>query len=497
MIRRLRALIQHIRERARQENQRLDALVQQRTHELDRRNSDLRLVLDNVEQGLLTVDRNAVVSGERSLAIEAWLGAVASGDSLPALLERASPGKGEAFEVAWSQVSEGVMPARVSLEQLPRRLTVNARHLALDYKPLGDSENFERLLLVISDVTAEVERDRGEQEERDTLSASSRLFQDRAGALEFFTESQALLDRMREASDPIEFRRHLHTLKGNAALFGLSSLAALCHVAESELESSPNRGDQLPIIASHFQRVMTKLRGLLGGSKQRVLEVAESEYLALLAALHSNLDRETLRRMLHAWRLEPLRLRLGRCADQLTSLATRLGKGPVHVNVTVDNLYLAPEELSEFWSAFVHVVRNAVDHGLEFPDERRLRGKPGPARFELTAAIRQDRLLVELEDTGPGIDWRALRAHAASRGVPLRDDFDLEAALFADGISTRESPTELSGRGVGLSAVKAACERRHGTVRVETTLGVGTKFGFSWPLSELTSLVHIELGAQT
>lgn len=492
MMRRLRGLIQHIRERAREENRRLDNLVRQRTSELDRRNSDLQLVLDNIDQGLLTIDRDAQILGERSRATESWMGVIATGDALPTLFDRMSPGKGASFTLAWSQLKEGLMPAEVSLGQLPQRIVLGEQHISVDYKPFGSPENFERMLLVMSDVTAEVERDRNEREERDLLGVSTRLFQDRSGTLEFFAETRALLDHMALAVNLDESRRYLHTLKGNAGVFGLSNLAALCHQAESELESSPNVADQHARIERYWQRMIGKLEGLIGAPQGTSVRVEESDYLALLAALHANVDRSTLQRMLQAWRLEPLRSRLWRAAEQLSSLALRVDKGPVHVSVTAANVYLASDELSEFWAAFVHVVRNAVDHGLESPSERKRLGKGEVGRFDLRAGIERDQLFVELEDNGPGIDWAALRSRLRDSGL---DEYDSspQTAIFADGITTIDDATELSGRGVGLGAVKSACERRHGTASVESSLGLGTTFRFCWPRSELKSLVHIEL----
>jgi two-component system, chemotaxis family, sensor kinase CheA len=103
---------------------------------------------------------------------------------------------------------------------------------------------------------------------------------------------------------------------------------------------------------------------------------------------------------------------------------------------------------------------------------------------------------VELSDRGPGIDWESIRARATEFGIPHSTQADLEEALFADGVSARSDVTEISGRGIGLSAVRAACRKRRGTVHVTTRRGKGTSFRFSFPVSQFQSLVQLEAGAR-
>jgi two-component system chemotaxis sensor kinase CheA len=389
------------------------------------------------------------------------------------------------------------LPAAVCLDQMPQQLTVGARHLRFDYKPIGAEDNFEKLVVVVSDATAVVERARAQQEEQDILELSSRLIRDRKGSLEFFRETQDLIERIiGNGSDLVLLKRDLHTLKGNTAVFGLATVSTLCHEAETQLADGASRVD-CSRITSQWETTCWKLRHLLSDRIRNGIEVDQTEYACVLEALRSGVDRERVARMVAAWRLEPLRARLERAGEQLLATASRLGKGTVEVAVESPRIYLGHDDLSEFWSAFTHVVRNAAAHGLEPAEERARRGKSSVARFVLRAGVARQRLFIEVEDTGPGIDWDALRARASERGLPCATEADLKNALFADGVSTARAITESSGRGVGLSAVRSACERHHGTVDVTSTRGEGTKFRFSWPRERLENLVEFELGAAT
>ncbi len=497
MVRRLRELIDHIHRTAREENARLEHLVGERTGQLDRKNADLQLVLDNVDQGFVTIDRAGNVVGERSRIIAAWFGSISVGDSLWACLERSNPGCGFPFEAAWSQLIDGVMPASVCLAQMPAECAFFGRHLRFEYKPLGSEETFEKLLVVISDATAVVERNRTEQQKRDMINLSIRLLNDRAGFLEFAAETDLLLKRIvLNTTDLASRKRDLHTLKGNSAIFGLSGLSALCHDVESELEAGAETV-QSASVAEEWERIRRRTQQLLGERVSTDLAVDKREYQAVVDAVRARRDHAALEKLLTAWSLEPVRVRLERAAEQLSSAAERAGKGTPTVAVEATSIYLAREELSEFWSVFAHVVRNGVSHGLEHPEERAERSTVAKHDFELRAGIQNGSLFVELEDHGPGIDWETIRLRARQLCLPADTQPDLIAAIFADGISTNSEVSEWSGRGVGLSAVRDACLRQRGKIDVDTVRGAGTKFRFSWPTTQFESLVEFNAGAST
>jgi two-component system chemotaxis sensor kinase CheA len=165
-------------------------------------------------------------------------------------------------------------------------------------------------------------------------------------------------------------------------------------------------------------------------------------------------------------------------------LAARLGKGTIDVAVEVDDgMRLPGERWARFWTAFVHAIRNAIDHGLETSDERRAAGKVGLARLTLRAGRRGDELAIEIEDNGRGVNWTKVAERARTCELPCATDADLVNALFHDGLSTRDTATEVSGRGVGLSALRQACVSTGGRVTITSRPGVGTTLGFRWPIA--------------
>ncbi len=162
---------------------------------------------------------------------------------------------------------------------------------------------------------------------------------------------------------------------------------------------------------------------------------------------------------------------------------------------TVDKAVV--DELSD---ALIHLVRNAVDHGIESPEEREAAGKPRTAR--LTLAARQVSNLVEIAvvDDGRGIDAEKVRRKARQRGIPVDglDDRAVLGLVFLPEFSTKDEVTMLSGRGVGLDVVKSSVERFGGSVSIQTLPGRGTEFRLSFPLTlALGHCLIVEVGRGT
>jgi len=146
-----------------------------------------------------------------------------------------------------------------------------------------------------------------------------------------------------------------------------------------------------------------------------------------------------------------------------------------------------------------HLVRNAVDHGAETPEERRAVGKSPHLRLTVAAAVRGAQVEVVVADDGRGINLDALRAQVRKKGLPEpADAHELAQAIFLQGFSTTKFITDVSGRGVGLDVVKSRVEALHGDVELSFTPGSGTRFTLSVPLT-LTTLrvLLVAAGGQT
>jgi HPt (histidine-containing phosphotransfer) domain-containing protein/HAMP domain-containing protein len=464
--------------------------IKVREARINARNRDVRLVLDNVGQGFITLDIDGVMSEERSRVIDAWFGPVAGVMPFWEYLGQVDAELSASFEVGWSAVREDFIPLDLALDQLPSLAHKDGKVFELAYRPIMEGEKLDKTVVVITDVTARLMRERAEREQREMMSLYRHAHSDPAALDQFFVEVSALVDAVVgwRDGDLSVLLRHIHTVKGNCALFGIESVSELCHELETWISDAreailPSSKESLRSQWAHVTRMREQL-GVGGASSSRV-EIDRGEYAAFVAELRGHAPARLIDRML-TWPFEPVAQRLILLEKQVCSLAERLGKAPVDVIREPTDLRLPPRQWASFWSAFAHVVRNTVDHGVETADERAAAGKPARARVEL--GVKRDRqgVVVTIADDGHGIDWEAVASRARERGLPHGTRAELEMALFADGISTRAGATMTSGRGVGLGAILDVVVDLGGTIEIQTAPGKGTAFRFLLPESMLS-----------
>ena len=176
---------------------------------------------------------------------------------------------------------------------------------------------------------------------------------------------------------------------------------------------------------------------------------------------------------------------------QSKSIRLLTGGGEIEIDKTVADVLTDP---------LIHLVRNACDHGIESPEVRTAAGKSAEGTVVISAAQDGGRLTISVVDDGRGVDLSALRSAAEAAGHPVADDDGaaVRRLAFLPGLSTRSDVSEISGRGVGLDAVKAAVERLGGTVSLTSTPGKGTEVVLSIPTTlGIDAVLLVEAEGQT
>ena len=187
-------------------------------------------------------------------------------------------------------------------------------------------------------------------------------------------------------------------------------------------------------------------------------------------------------------RMLPIETVFNRFPRVVRDIATRLDK-EVQLVIEGKETELDRSVLEEVGDPLGHLVRNALDHGVETPAERRALGKPLPATVRLTARHADGRILITVEDDGKGMDPAALRRSVVDKGMMTRDqaeatsDAEMLRVIFMPGFSTAKVVTEVSGRGVGMDVVRNNIERLGGWVDVSSVPGQGTRVSLSLPLT--------------
>lgn len=184
--------------------------------------------------------------------------------------------------------------------------------------------------------------------------------------------------------------------------------------------------------------------------------------------------------------IKPLFLKLQRVVKELSA---KLGK-PVEIVTGGEETELDRNLIEQVSDPLMHLIRNAIDHGVETPEDRKVTGKPERATIRLVARQSRERILLEVSDDGRGIDRDRVLKRAIERSlVPDAEtgnemsDAQVYELLFMPGFSTAETVTDISGRGVGLDVVRSNIEKIKGSVGIESEKGKGTTFRISIPLT--------------
>lgn len=257
--------------------------------------------------------------------------------------------------------------------------------------------------------------------------------------------------------------------------------------AEPKAESKADAGATIRVPAGRLDALMDSV-GELVIVEARLTELARQSRDAALIATAEQITRLAagLRDATMTMRMVPMRSLVGRFRRLVMDLSDHLAK-PVDFAVLGEDTELDKTVIEKLADPLVHILRNAIDHGMETPAERAAAGKPREGRIELSAEHAGTEVLIRVRDDGRGMDPARIRAKAVAQGLIAPDAQLTEAQIYAlvlePGFSTAEKVTELSGRGVGMDVVRRTIESLRGTLQIDSRLGQGTSVTLRLPLT--------------
>ncbi len=462
-------------------NEGLEGLVAERSAALVARERSMRLVLDAMSEGLISADLAGSIAGECSKAALAWFGAPAAATPLWSYLFPEDERLKLTFEMGYTQMTADMLPFEVCADCMPKRFEKDGKSFALDYRQVFEDGRFARVLVVVRDITHELETEARERDAREQHRLWAHLLEDKQGFLLFVRDSERILSELEAAPTLEQAQKLLHTLKGNTGVYGMESVARRCHELEDALAERGERPTpaEVSALSDFWRNRLARIADVL--TAEGGVELKEEDFVELVHGLRQRRDYAELIELVQSFKWTPASVVLRRLAAQAQGVAERLGKR-VEVKLEDNGLRVMPGALEDFWSSLVHVVRNAVDHGIETEEERLTAGKSAAGQLLFrTSELPGGGFRLELADDGRGIDFEQLRAACERQGLPAKTRADLIAGMFQSGITTRDEATDLSGRGVGLGAVASACRAAGGRVEVESTEREGTRFFFAFP----------------
>ena len=487
-----RALEQKIQERDGEivERKKAEAALQTAHDELElrviERTKELRAILDNVVFGFLVVDRNLIVqegftqSCRRLLEVDQIAGWNLC--DLLRLGENDRPG----YELGIEQIYEDILTEEMNVTQLRQRFVLTSgRVLRVEPRVVRNDQGQVALVLMTISDTTQLEQ---AQRENENNRALLNILRQKPSFESFLEETREQLRSAQGApSDIVLVRRVAHTIKGNASLYGLAAITKLIH----DIEEQPSiEGQHLDEIARAFRDFLESHAPVLGINFDRAAGrsfVLNEDQLARLRAIKAQLEGaagEEVGQVIRQIEAVPAGELLGPIDQLVASLASRFGKA-VALEVRGAGVRLDRTRMTTLFQILPHLIRNAIDHGIEPEHARGDKAARASLRIEVRETASAYQLVVE--DDGRGIDGEAVAAAAIAKGVvsaaevATLGDAEKVYLIFRDSVSTAEEITDVSGRGIGMSAVEAEVTRLGGRLQLETQRGRGTRVEMTIP----------------
>ena len=505
----------------------LEVRVEERTAELSRKTKDINAMLHSMHLGVLTVVRGNLIHPEYSNHLRTLFSIddLAGKELLPTLFGQSSLGVDAKDQIATALdaiLGEDPMMFDMNNHVLAREMRITSRDgvqriLQMDWNPiLNDAGSVEKVLLIIQDITDLRALEASSAQQRDELLILSKLTKTSPGKFNDFVESASrfIAENRRLLGDaqnvgpdtlPALFR-NMHTVKGNARTLGFIHITDVAHCAEQTYDRLRKDSDaewSVEAMLSELNAVELSVARYVEvndntlGRKGRASDLfttrgafVGNEQLAELRALTAVVTRANpsaemtrLQRAINQLDLVALSRILEGVVDSLPSLASELRKPTPTVEIQTGQVSCNRQFAEALKSSFMHMLRNSLDHGIEAPDERLGADKPERGRIRIACEEYGDRVELRIGDDGRGLALHRLYEKGLASGLFGADAHPTRAAvadtIFQSGISTAAKLTDISGRGVGMDAVRTFLQEQGATISIRLPDENGLELGFA------------------
>jgi two-component system, chemotaxis family, sensor kinase CheA len=480
--------------------------------------NDIQAMLQNMPQGLLSVDDQNKIKPEYSAYLEKILETdrIAGDDFIKLFFDNSNLGSdaiSQISAVSGACVGEDAMNFEFNqhllVNEIEKEMPSGLRKiLDLNWAPvINENDVVEQILLCVRDVTElrKLSAESAEQKREleiigEILGVNQKKFhQFITSTMTYLVEIENIIRANPNGGlDAVNAMfRNMHTIKGNARTYGLLNLTNQVHDAESAYQElrQPNSViawdqtrlledlEQVRHLVEHYAKTNEVSLGRKGpgrkGNSEKYLMVdikQIQEAIRLLEKVsHANIHdlieaKNVVHRTLRLLGTEPLNTVCASIVKSLPELAESLGKPEPDISINNGKLRLKTQSVGAIKDIFTHLFRNCVDHGLELPAERLANGKPAQGRIDVAIEMDDDKLKIAIKDDGRGLALSKIRKKALDNGLiqgdENLDDEKIAALIFLPGFSTADKLTDISGRGVGMDAVLGFARKEDGHVKI-------------------------------
>jgi len=493
-------------------------LVKKRTLELSEKTEKVADLLNNAGQGFLSIDRDFTINGEYSLECENIMGKDLERKDIVKLLFSNKEEKIEFFkETILDALNEkNELTSNLMLSLLPKEIIIQKRAIKIEYKVMSH----EKLMLVLTNVTDKKKLELKMKKEQKILtmivhvvSDSVEFYEIKENYEQFCSDIKMYINKKYSAIDNANtIYITIHTFKGLFSQLYMRNTVQKLHQVESELllfiedkihsnyfleatllsfDLESSMDDDLKLIRASLGDKFLEEKSYLKINEASILKIEDKLSSFVHKSQNDSQEYELILKDIRKLRNKTLKHYLSGYPKSCLHLGISLNKNIYPFEILGDSDLQVSDTFRPFIYSLVHVFRNACYHGIEEKHKRVLLGKNEVGTINCSYKVENNELHIEVLDDGQGINIEEVKNKIVQRKLLPKDkakmleNDEVLTYIFEPNFSTNETITEISGRGVGLCAVKKELSKLNGKVDVVTEVNKGTSFIFKIPLVEL------------
>ena len=474
----------------------------------------VRTLLDNAGQGFLSLSCDLIIDDEYSKECIKLLGDDLAGAYMPNILFKENETKQKFFQKtvieACRMDTEAVQKTVLTL--LPQEIILNRRALKLEYKILENK----KLMLIVTNITAQKKLQKKIKKEQEvlkmivTIVSESDSFYDAKKDYEYFIKNFS--DYLNTAKTSLhninEVYRTVHTFKGTFSQLYMGDIVKFLHTLETKLSSMLQEGNHTTqkleeLLAqsdftTSYRAEMEIVASVLGREfldAQNFVKINCTDINSLQKKIHTVFTNEHLESseskeiisQISKLSNQSLLQQLRPYTTLVHQLALKLEKEIYEFEIIGDREFLVSEKYKPFLKSLIHLFRNSVDHGIEDQDTRLYNDKDEVGTISCSFSADEDKIQIIISDDGAGIDKERVLAKAIEANILTKEeakslsDSEIYALIFHENLSTKNEISDLSGRGIGMSAVQVEVDKIGGYIEITSQQNIGTTFTINLP----------------
>ena len=526
-------------------NLNLEKKVNERTADLAASRAEIKSILEHIPLGIMTLNKDKKINQEFSTFTKTLFPVADSiaGNRLESVFypdsEKNQKVLLDVLDLTFDANMDWEMAQSVAPSELEYQIDEDQRHYQIEFNRIVKESAVESVMVMVSDITSQKRLEKKimadkKAHDQEINIISSVINQDSNELKDFLEESERILIETEGLFGKLKANeldsescnaifRLTHSLKGNSRAHDLKDMGNVAHQIEDVLTGI--RGSQIKladvieedmIVCDFVETKLSELKQLLdktvnihkkitgewskdigkGRKEERTIQVVEEEFDQVLSNLKLHIennepgkvvgDLHELYHQFYNFKLINLKSFYTRLEKIVQDVAKTRGK-EIELVIQGDDIFLQRRAHNEVVNSLIHLVRNAVDHGVEWPDEREAKGKSQAGSLTVETKSNGENFTIEIRDDGKGLDPEHIKAKALEKKIideneaAQLDDMEAVRLILKPGFSSAEEVTDISGRGVGMDVVMSTMKELGGSLDIQSQVDQGTTFTLNLP----------------